>query len=69
MGQINTAQATAIIDSVADVVAASNPAPVVNPDPNYWWLLWIGLAPAIVVPFFLWIKKALSKKKKKGKLP
>jgi len=34
------------------------------PEPNYWWLLWISLAP-VILAFFLRRRKALSKRKKK----
>jgi hypothetical protein len=68
MGQINTAQAVEIIEAVTATVDAATPDKVILPpaDPNYWWLMWIALAPVVVVPFFLWVKKTLSKKGKKN---
>jgi hypothetical protein len=68
MGFVNTEQTTAIIESVAKVVEASNPETTVVPaaEPNYWWMMWIAVLPVVILPFFLWIKKAFSKKGKKN---
>ena len=70
MGQINTEQAVEIIDAVTGVIDATKPDEVVNvvqtspaADPNYLWLLIIAVAPVVIIPLFLGIKKAFSKKK------
>ena len=50
MGFVNTEQTTAIIESVAKVVEASNPetTTVAPTDTNYWWLLLIGIIPVVL---------------------
>jgi hypothetical protein len=63
MGFVSTEQTTEIIESVARVVEASNPEVVSPAMPNHWWALWIATAPVVIVPLFLWGKKALYKRK------
>ena len=43
-------QATEIIDSVTRLVDAVQPDTInqVQPEPNYWWLLLIGVVPVVV---------------------
>jgi p-aminobenzoyl-glutamate transporter AbgT len=50
MGQVNTEQAVKIIDAVGDVIDKAQPDTVtqVQPDPNYWWLLLIGIVPVVL---------------------
>lgn len=65
MGFVSTEQTTAIIDSVAKVVEANNPDVVMRAEPNmaFGKLLALAIAPVIIIPIFLWIKKLLREKK------
>ena len=66
MGFVSTEQTTAIIDSVARVVEANNPDVVMRSEPNmaFGRLLLLATIPVVIIPLFLWIKKALSRRKK-----
>jgi len=48
MGFVNTEQTTAIIESVAKVVEASNPVVPVTPQQSYWWWLSLGIIPVLL---------------------
>ena len=67
MGQVSTEQTVAIIDAVGEAVSNAQPDVVMKSEPNmnFWPLLMIAIVPVIIVPLFLYIKKALSKRKKK----
>ena len=62
-------QTTAVIDSVAKVVEANNPDVVMEAEPNmaFGKLLALAIAPVIIIPIFLWVKKALSRRRKDGR--
>ncbi len=45
MGQINTEQATRLIETTAEAIANTQP----EPEPtNYWWLLAIAVIPVLL---------------------
>lgn len=51
MGQVSTEQTVAIIDSVANALNTKAPVTKViieTPDPNYWWLLSLGVIPVVL---------------------
>ena len=62
MGQVSTEQTVAIIKAVGDAIP--EPVMMAEPNMNYWWLLAIGVIPVVIIPFFLAVKKALSRRKK-----
>jgi len=62
MSDVNSGQqAVAIIDSVTKAIDAATPDTVVHtqPDPNYWWLLLIGIFPVFIA---WWLNKKRKKK-------
>ncbi len=68
MGFVSTEQTVEIIEAVAGVVEANNPdTTVMEAEPNmaFGRLLALAVAPVIIIPLFLWVKKALSRRKKK----
>jgi len=56
MGLVSTEQTTAILNSAAKLVEASNPDVIMKAEPNmnYWWLLAIAVVP---VWFGWWLKR------------
>ena len=63
MGFVSTEQTVAIIEAVGEAM----PDPVVmksEPNMAFGRLLLLAIAPVIIIPFFLWVKKALSRRKK-----
>lgn len=66
MGQVSTEQTVKIIESVAEAIKPTETPiiQVVQPDPNYWWLLSLAIIP-VLLTFFLQRRKTLSKKKEK----
>ncbi len=64
MGQVNTEQAVAIIDAVADAVDAAQPDVVqqVQSEPNYWWLLSLAVIP-VFLGYWLNNRKKMGVKK------
>jgi hypothetical protein len=68
MGQVSTEQTVAIIEAVGDAVGNAQPDTTImqaEPNMNFWPMLIIEIAPVVVIPFFLCVKKALSKRKGK----
>ena len=63
MGLVTTEQTVAIIEAIGEAM----PEPAVmrsEPNMNFVPLALIAVLPVIVIPIFLWVKKALSRRKK-----
>jgi hypothetical protein len=52
--------------AIIEAVGEAMPEPVMRAEPNmaFGRLLALAIAPVIIIPLFLWVKKVLSRRKK-----